>query len=288
MLFLLFLFLDFQGGATIKYFLVQAVSSALFIWGVLIRVYEKRFSSIIIIVGAIIKLGAAPFHFWYVRILETLSWLRFFFLSSFQKILPFFILRIVLPKLERISTVIIIVGGIRVLGAFFQNLIKRVLAYSRVYNLSFLIILLSCPYEFILFFIFYNVSMAGIIGYTSSLGIRVIGKLEYQDALRGFSWLVLIGSLSGVPPFIGFWVKLIVLYQSLLGGWWILIGISLIFSIFILVVYLFSVIGALYLEGGFYVWGTGTYYFSLIRWVVSSPLVFYIFCKILISINVRC
>jgi NADH:ubiquinone oxidoreductase subunit 2 (subunit N) len=55
--------------ATIKYFLFQAIASILFLISLTLFKYRKSFSLLILI----IKLGIAPFHLWFMAIIDKIS-----------------------------------------------------------------------------------------------------------------------------------------------------------------------------------------------------------------------
>ena len=80
---------------TMKYFLVQ-VSASIFIlfsflysFSFLNSIEPLNSLSYYIFNSAIlIKIGAAPFHFWYLEVAEGLRWIRLLILITWQKIAP--------------------------------------------------------------------------------------------------------------------------------------------------------------------------------------------------------
>lgn len=78
--------------ASVKYFLVQACASLLLLFrGVRINNYLGRIK-ILITISLLLKLGAAPFYFWYLWVGDGLKWIQFLFLRTIQKITPLVIL----------------------------------------------------------------------------------------------------------------------------------------------------------------------------------------------------
>jgi NADH-ubiquinone oxidoreductase chain 2 len=87
----------FIGGAScveglLKYFLVQAFSSLLFLVSLILFFYHKNTISlyelsvsginIFIMIPLLIKLGAAPFHFWFPEVSSVFDWVSNFILIT--------------------------------------------------------------------------------------------------------------------------------------------------------------------------------------------------------------
>jgi NADH-ubiquinone oxidoreductase chain 2 len=79
----------------LKYFLVQAFSSLILLTSLLIIMGELQIIWIFYGLGSIggftallIKLGAAPFHFWFPAVSGGIGWIQNFFLITVQKLGP--------------------------------------------------------------------------------------------------------------------------------------------------------------------------------------------------------
>jgi len=81
----------------IKYFLVQAIASLLIIFSSLV---EGVFSissilyrtNILIIIALGIKIGLAPFHFWFPQVIKISDWTQCTLILTWQKIAPFILI----------------------------------------------------------------------------------------------------------------------------------------------------------------------------------------------------
>lgn len=128
-----------------KYFLVQAIGSLiLFIVGLIGRtffgywmfVYDFLFRGGIIVFLMSLKLGARPFHSWFISVREGLDWVSLRVLMTWQKLAP---LGLIMISGWRIVSVILIglisvlIGG---LGGLNQLIVRKILAYSSVSHLG--------------------------------------------------------------------------------------------------------------------------------------------------------
>ena len=150
----------------------------------------------------------------------------------------------------------VLVGGLSALSLIVGNLmalaqtnLKRMLAYSTVSHIGFLLMGLAgggaSGYSAALFYaVIYamtTIAAFGVIVLMSRKGFEAEEISDYRGLARRNPWiaflvLCVMASLAGVPPFIGFFAKLDVINAALQGGmlWLAIIGI------------VFAVVGAFY------------------------------------------
>lgn len=189
-----------------------------------------QFGLVFIVVGIAFKFGAAPFHMWLPDIYHGSPSSITAYISSVPKIAVFGLAFRILEgsfgsALEHWAPMIMIVAMLSViLGnviALVQTNLKRMLSYSAIAHIGYFLLGLSVgtdeAYAASMFYIIVYALMTlagfGIIIFMSS------DKKDYQEIsdLRGMGryhpWyalmftLVMI-SMAGIPPFIGFWPKL--------------------------------------------------------------------------------
>ena len=135
------------------------------------------------------------------------------------------------------------------LAAIMQTNIKRMLAYSTISHMGFLLLgILSgtfAGYSVSMFYAIVYVLMSlgtfGLVVYLSQNGLEAENLDDFKGLNSRHPWLaalmgMLMFSMAGIPPFIGFYAKLSVL-QALVGSGWLWLA---------LVAVLFSLIGAFY------------------------------------------
>lgn len=123
----------YGGEVRIKYFLVQAWGSAVFLSGFLV-VQFSGVGIVLISLALLIKLGAAPLHLWFIRILRLRRPEILVLLSTIQKVIPLALLQqtssysglVVL----RVWTGALVAGW----GAFNHTSLHVVLAYSSIFT----------------------------------------------------------------------------------------------------------------------------------------------------------
>ena len=215
-----------ESERAIKYFLAQAIGSRiLFVFIILIN-SQFRFNSAllpILIIRMLIKLGAAPCHFWFPRVINRISWISCFILSSWQKISPLFILAFFLSNFNNLTLISLgilnsLIGGIYGIN---QTSLRTILAYSSISHLGWILVVinLSMP-TLLIYFTTYILIIFPIIILFNSYSISFKPQL-FSNSYLPTSAILLISllflSIRGLPPFLGFFPKWIVL-QSIVSS----------------------------------------------------------------------
>lgn len=214
--------------AAIKYFLVQALGSGLLLLGRLTNLIPQFFldsinvPSLIILTSLLIKIGAAPLHYWFPGVISSLSWPLCIILTTWQKIAPLLILSLlsapttfILPLLAILGAV---VGG---LGGINQIQIRPLLAYSSVGHIGWILASLWINQSRTILYLslYITISVALITSlWSSSLFIRNVSNITQLPPLLLLRTIILLLSLGGLPPFLGFFPKWVVLQQLVPGA----------------------------------------------------------------------
>jgi len=218
-------------NAILKYFFIQAISSSLFLIGYLIFIYFYNFNFNIIITFSILtKLGIFPIFIWFPQVVIQVSWYRNIILITLQKILPIFILRFLNNYFINVS--LIISAIIRVIGIWRQNIIKRILAYSSINHISWICLsIIIKNIIWILYLIIYTAIMVIIIIIIQNYNIKSIIQINLlNNRLSSLIIIINFWSLGGLPPFLGFlpkWLIIININQEFYLIFFILIISSL-------------------------------------------------------------
>ncbi len=216
------------------------------------------FGIVFLVIGIGFKFGAVPFHMWVPDIYEGAPTPVVLFLGSVPKIAAFALaIRLLVDGMGGLHAewqgmlVILAVLSMAVgnLLAIAQNNIKRMLAYSTISHVGFLFLGLlagsSQGYAAAMFYaIVYALMAAGAFGILTILS-REGFDAENLDDLKGLnerdSWYaalmaILMFSMAGVPPTVGFMAKLLVLEA--------VVRVDLVWLAVVAVI--FSIIGAFY------------------------------------------
>jgi proton-translocating NADH-quinone oxidoreductase, chain N len=204
---------------------------------------------VFMIAGVAFKLGAAPFHMWLPDVYQGAPAPIALFISSAPKLAAFGMAYRLLevgagPMSEQWQQVI---GGLAALSLVVGNLmaiaqtnLKRMLAYSTVSHIGFLLLGIAGGGERgFSAALFYAVSYAimstasfGAIIALSRRGFEAENINDFKGLNARNPWmaglvLCIMASLAGVPPFLGFWTKLMVLGAAVDGGmlWLAILGV---------------------------------------------------------------
>jgi len=224
---------------SIKYFLIQSIASILFLISLLlVQFYYNGPIEVIILLTIFVKLGAAPFHGWYVSLLKTMSINILFLLSTVQKFIPCLIISIVLTHSYLILGIIIINTLYTVFNRLLVLRLNHILAYSSINNINWIIISVGINLQlFTLFILFYIVIIIGLILYNWNPYVRTFIQINMSQSYDKLFLLFLLLSLGGLPPFIGFISKLIILKRILSVTNLIFTTILIYSSIIVLIMY---------------------------------------------------
>ena len=204
---------------------------------------------VFLVAGVAFKLGAAPFHMWLPDVYHGAPTPITLFISTGPKLAAFAMAYRLLdnalaPTAEQwqwllagLAAASLIIGNV---VAIAQTNLKRMLAYSTVSHVGFLLLgLVGGGPQGYAAALFYAIAYA-LMSAASFGAIVVLSRQGFEadriDDFKGLSsrnpWqaalvLCVMASLAGVPPFLGFWAKLVVLGAALKGDflWLAILGV---------------------------------------------------------------
>nr|YP_010329375.1 NADH dehydrogenase subunit 2 [Ixodes kuntzi]YP_010534090.1 NADH dehydrogenase subunit 2 [Ixodes columnae]UNO53637.1 NADH dehydrogenase subunit 2 [Ixodes kuntzi]UXX50302.1 NADH dehydrogenase subunit 2 [Ixodes columnae] len=204
-----------SSNSMLFYYIIQSLSSSLYFFSsIIFSIYSNNMMIFIMTISMLIKLGSAPFHMWFPQISEGLNFMSFFVLSSFQKIIPLHVTSLIMNNNNLIPFIILssIMGS---LGGLNQISFKKILAFSSIAHLSWILTLISLKQNFwTIYFLIYSIILMKItffLNKNNCFSIIQINsmKMTYIFKLFLFSFFM---SLGGIPPFLGFFIKLISIF----------------------------------------------------------------------------
>lgn len=216
------------------------------------------FGMILVVAGLAFKISAVPFHMWTPDVYEGAPTPITAFLSTAPKIAAmalfarvvhdaFFVMIADWQQIVALMSVLsMFVGAIAAIG---QTNIKRLMAYSSIAHMGYALIGLASGTVFglqamLVYMAIYVTMNVGTFAFILSMekdgqpvtDIYSLNQLGVKQPGRALAMLVLLFSLAGVPPLVGFFGKLYVLRAAYDAGliWLAVLGV------------LASVIGAYY------------------------------------------
>jgi len=260
--------------SAMKYFVLGAIASGMLLYGMSmlygatgsldLQVISQQLSSVtdktilafglvFIIVGVAFKLGAVPFHMWIPDVYQGSPTAVTLYIASAPKIAAFaMLMRLLVGGLlelhEQWQGILIILAvasmAIGNIVAIAQTNIKRMLAYSAISHVGFLLLgVLSGTEEgfaasmfYIITYVLMSLASFGMIIIMSRKGFEA-DKLDDFKGLNernpwfAFMMMFIMFSMAGVPPFVGFWAKLSVLKAVVSADLLWLAAVAVVFSI---------------------------------------------------------
>ena len=241
--------------AGLKYFILGAISSGIFLLGVsmiygislsmsikdVAFINQDSFILIVaqslILISLLFKLTAVPFHMWAPDVYEGASTEIVALIATVPKISVLVVLmNLNFPNdLLLISAILSMIFG--TLGALNQNKIKRLVAYSGISHMGFILLGIAlfniygqeASFVYLLIYLFMVIATFSVILISpmkNFLIIELSGVIKNNKTI-GITWAILLLSIGGIPPLAGFISKWLLLWTSLNNSFYIgsLIGI---------------------------------------------------------------
>lgn len=230
----------YSNESSIKYFIIQAFASILFL---IILINKSIFflinNNFILIIPLLIKLRLIPFHLWLPSIIEGLNWLSCFIIFTWQKISPIIIISYLNLNKNIIFLISIII--INSLIGINQNSIRKILAISSINNSTWILIaILINENLWINYFFIYSILNFLIINLLNKYKINYINQIKFFNLNLFFKLniLILILSIIGLPPILGFLIKWILIKTIIYNKILLILIILIILTILNLYFYL--------------------------------------------------
>nr|YP_010016877.1 NADH dehydrogenase subunit 2 [Scorpiops tibetanus]QOJ45408.1 NADH dehydrogenase subunit 2 [Scorpiops tibetanus] len=200
----------------IKYFLVQSMASLLILFSSVFVFYSSLMGGPdLIFVGLCMKLGVAPFHFWFPIVMEGVNWLNCAILMTWQKLAPLFLMSFV----NLFVLVIILTSLVGSFGGFNQISVSKILAFSSISHVGWMLagMIVSVSISIMYFFVYFLMSLLIVFVFNSSK-LFYINQLSCMSTVLKLMILFSLLSLGGMPPFLGFFPKWFVIEKLLWGA----------------------------------------------------------------------
>lgn len=229
----------FSSEASLKYFLTQALASSVLLFSIILFSFLIEWKTllnfnskinIILASSLIIKTGIAPFHFWFPIVIEGLNWINNIILMTWQKIAPVILLSFCLNNVFFYFRILIsvIFGSF---GGLNQTSLRKIIAFSSINHLGWITAgILNNQNIWQIYFIFYCFLSITVIFIFNNLKIfnlnQIFSSFNFQHLIKTIIFIPLL-SLGGLPPFIGFFPKWIIID--------LLINLNLIFLLILII-----------------------------------------------------
>nr|WGO58081.1 NADH dehydrogenase subunit 2 [Rhabdoblatta orlovi] len=240
----------FTTEAALKYFLIQALASSTLLFIIISKsliesmftIINSSFTSIMISTPLLMKSGAAPLHWWFPSVMEGLSWSNCFILMTIQKMAPLMLISYTINFNMFMTLIIFMSVMVGAIGGYNQTSIRKILTYSSINHMGWMLTaMLMGENMWILYFLTYSLLTLTIIMIIYPFQISFVNQtylMNEENKIMKFFLFSSLLSLGGLPPFLGFLPKWMII-QFMVTNWSMtIVSIMVISSLITLYYYL--------------------------------------------------
>nr|YP_009992340.1 NADH dehydrogenase subunit 2 [Cossypha semirufa]QNN90213.1 NADH dehydrogenase subunit 2 [Cossypha semirufa]QNN90226.1 NADH dehydrogenase subunit 2 [Cossypha semirufa]QNN90239.1 NADH dehydrogenase subunit 2 [Cossypha semirufa] len=215
--------------AATKYFLVQAAASALILFSSMTNAWQTGqwditqltcpASCLVLTTAIAMKLGLAPFHFWFPEVLQGTSLTTGLLLSTAMKFPPMTLFFMTSNSLNPtlLTSMAILSAALGGWAGLNQTQIRKILAFSSISHLGWMaIVIVYSPKLALLNFYLYILMTTAVFLMLMSIKTLKLSTLmttwTKTPALSAMLMLALL-SLAGLPPLTGFLPKWMIIQE---------------------------------------------------------------------------
>nr|WBR66308.1 NADH dehydrogenase subunit 2 [Platysmacheilus nudiventris] len=215
--------------ATTKYFLTQATAAAMILFASTTNAWitgewdmnnmSNPIASTLVITALALKIGLAPMHFWMPEVLQGLDLLTGLILSTWQKLAP---LALIIQTSQAINPLLLtsfglmsaLIGG---WGGLNQTQLRKILAYSSIAHMGWMIIVLQYAPQLTLLalgtYIFMTSAAFLTLKMSSATKVNTLAMTWSNSPILTTTTALVLLSLGGLPPLTGFMPKWLILQE---------------------------------------------------------------------------
>nr|ACV86960.1 NADH dehydrogenase subunit 2 [Alethe poliocephala] len=215
--------------AATKYFLVQAAASTLILFSSMTNAWQTGqwdiaqltcpVSCLILTTAIAMKLGLAPFHFWFPEVLQGTSLTTGLLLSTAMKFPPMVLLLMTSHSLNPILLTLMAILSAALGGwtGLNQTQTRKILAFSSISHLGWMaIVVVYSPKLALLNFYLYALMTAAVfltLASTKTLNLPTLMTTWAKTPALSATLMLTLLSLAGLPPLTGFLPKWLIIQE---------------------------------------------------------------------------
>nr|YP_010625168.1 NADH dehydrogenase subunit 2 [Limatus durhamii]WBG72608.1 NADH dehydrogenase subunit 2 [Limatus durhamii] len=235
--------------SSLKYFLIQAFASIILLFSIILNMLIfnnnflmlNNFNELLMLSTLFLKSGTAPFHFWFPNVMEGLNWMNSLILMTWQKIAPLILISYNW-NYEFFMISIILSVMIGALGGLNQISLRKLMAFSSINHLGWMLIaMMNNELLWLFYFMLYTLLSSSIILLFNNFKIFYFNQIfnfSLMNPIIKFFFFFNLLSLGGLPPFLGFLPKWLVIQNLMFLNQYFLMFIMVSFSLITLFYYL--------------------------------------------------
>nr|AYQ18958.1 NADH dehydrogenase subunit 2 [Discolomatidae sp. 3 ACP-2013] len=232
---------SYSSESSLKYFLTQVLASMILLFSIVMMMMMNEFlfikftplMNIMMNSALFMKMGMAPFHFWFTEIIEGLNWINCLIMLTWQKITPMILIMYNCNMINFMIFILIISLMISSILSLNQSSMRKILAFSSMNHMSWMMsALIVNQFIWFMYFLIYSMMTINIIWifykfnifYMYQIPLMNMNNLKFK-LMYFFNFM----SMGGLPPFLGFFPKWMIL-NTLINEKFFLLSFFLIFT----------------------------------------------------------
>nr|ADW94701.1 NADH dehydrogenase subunit 2 [Geotrygon saphirina] len=215
--------------ATIKYFLVQATASILLLFSSMSNAWATGqwditqlthpTSCLLLTIAIAMKLGLAPFHFWFPEVLQGSSMTTALLLSTIMKLPPTTILFLSSHSLNSslLTTLAITSAAMGGWMGLNQTQIRKILAFSSISHMGWMtiIIIYNPNLTLMTFYLYILMTTTVFLSFNTTKALKLTTMMISwtKTPMLNATLMLTLLSLAGLPPLTGFLPKWFIIQE---------------------------------------------------------------------------
>nr|AQP29756.1 NADH dehydrogenase subunit 2 [Aderitotermes sp. BDIT109] len=216
--------------ASLKYFIVQVLASATLLFMVVMKTLmedlfsfeSNTYTPMIICTPLLLKSGAAPLHWWFPGVMEGLSWENCALLMTVQKAAPLMLMSYLIEMNIFTLSIIMLSTIVGAIGGLNQTSMRKILTYSSINHTGWMLIALTTSENlWMVYFMIYSMLALTVVSAIKLSGVSFINQTmmtNKETTMMKFMMFTSLLSLGGLPPFLGFLPKWIVIQAMIMNN----------------------------------------------------------------------
>nr|QCX29665.1 NADH dehydrogenase subunit 2 [Blattisocius keegani] len=200
-------------NSMMKYFIIQALSSSMLLLSIILNSKDNFNILMLSFISLWLKLGMFPFQSWFFNISLYLTWNLWLMLNTSQKIISLWSMNFFLVPQNQMMTFIIMNALYSTIEIFNQNSIRWMINASSLNHMSWLLTLPSFSSNMWMIYMTIYIILMMMLNSFLKLNnmLSMYSSLNFKNFKNNLMLMILMINFMGMPPMIGFLMKLLVL-----------------------------------------------------------------------------
>nr|QYC94847.1 NADH dehydrogenase subunit 2 [Amblyseius tsugawai] len=206
-------------NSMMKYFIIQSLSSSLFIMSYLMMKYtlwHLHFLQFLLFNAMMIKMGIFPYSSWYFQVSENLNWNQWFLMNTLQKVMPLWVISFHNYSLTSMNLFIMMNSIYSFIEIWNQNSLRWMINASSLNHFSWMLISMNSQnsiWEFY-FIIYLLVSLCLVIFLKLNNWNSISNMINNKNMMSMYLFFMTMMNFMGIPPFLGFLPKMLIFMNN--------------------------------------------------------------------------